>query len=68
MGTTKVAFEFKDISESKYLDKDTRALVKLKDGTYTIAVYLGDKIGWNEEGVYCHGNITDQIEMYSIIK
>lgn len=64
----KISFTFQDAKQSSKLDEYTRALVKLKDGNYTIATYEGSKYGWHEENIDCYGNITDKVVLFSILK
>lgn len=69
--SSRFEFVFFDKKHAVKLPYETRALVKHKDGFMEMAVWLGEKHGWCDEGSYCHsdgfgGNITKDVAEFAL--
>jgi|TARA_R110000822_G_scaffold80191_2_gene191279 hypothetical protein len=73
LSTTEASSSFEvvffDKKHSNKLPHETRALVKDKDGVFQMAVWLGEKYGWCDEGSYCSGlgsDIRDEVVEFAL--
>ena len=69
--SSRFEFVFFDKKHANKLPDETRALVKHKDGFLEMAVWLGEKYGWCDEGSYCNsggigGDITNDVAEFAL--
>lgn len=69
--TSRFEFVFYDKKHAVKLPYETRALVKNKEGFFDMAVWLGEKNGWCDEGRYCNcggigGDITNEVVEFAL--